>query len=72
MHPLEAFTGHKINKMRRASKVFYQSYMNHVRSGIKDSTFDKIIIIDIVSLDMSFDLIWVKEDNVFEYFPSLF
>ena len=72
IHPLETLTGHKINKMRQASKVFCQSYMDYVCQKNKQKSLDKNIIIDIVALDPSFDLIWVKSDTLFEYFPGVF
>ena len=72
MHPLEMITGHKMNKMRQASRIFYREYLNYSCEKNNHPDGAEKIIIDIVALQPSFDLLWVKDDDTFEYFCELF
>ena len=72
LHPLEVITRHKMNKMRRAAKVFFREYSNHTKKMDESEIETGKIIIDIVSLQPCFDLLWVRDDQTFEYFRELF
>ncbi|MDH5656515.1 MAG: YraN family protein [Spirochaetia bacterium] len=71
VHPLETLTGHKIQKMRLAAKVFLSGYDSFV-SGKTTVKISQEIIPDIVALQPSFDLVWVRDSGNFEYFSELF
>ena len=72
VHPLETLTGHKIKKMRLASACFVRDCEQMSLLLKAKNTVSKELIPYIVSLQPSFDLLWVKKDEDFEYFQSLF